>query len=150
MTERDARQYDLINARLEDMPFAAHVKIELVGLENGVTLRLEADETVFGNSEIRAMHGGCMAGLLETAAVLEAARHMTERKTLDVADIPVPLNTTTQYLRGGKAVPTYARAEMLKHGRRSSTLVCRLWQESEEVPLASMTAIMMTPSLKKA
>ncbi|MGC6512503.1 MAG: PaaI family thioesterase [Parvibaculales bacterium] len=149
MGERD-KQLELMRARLTDMPFAAHVNIELVGIEDGVTLKLSADETVFGNSEIGAMHGGCMAGLMETAAVLEAARHMTQLNTAEASDIPVPLNTTTQYLRGGKKLPTFARAEMLKHGRRSSTIVCRLWQEHEGVPLASMTAIMMTPSSKTA
>ncbi len=152
------KEIRFIKELLLDMPFAHYMNIELLSVENGVLLELAGTENMLGNADISAMHGGCMASLLETTAVLEAARHMVGlvKTKGQVIALPVPLSTTTQYLRGGKSgiagsnpIATFARAEMLKHGKRSSTIVCRLWQEDEAKLLASMTAIMMQPAQKK-
>ena len=60
--------------------------------------------------------------------------------------LPVPVNVTVQYLRSATTKDCHVRAEILKLGRRSNTVLCRMWQEDEAKPVASMTGIFVRPA----
>ena len=91
-----------------------------------------ADHLV-GNPTIPALHGGTLGGLLEAVAHLECLARA------DHAKLPKTITLTVDFLRSGKPRDTYASAEIVKQGRRVTTLLCRAWQEDERSPIATAT-----------
>lgn len=77
------------------------------------------------------LHGGAIGGLCEFAAFgsLRAALD-------DDGVVMKPITVTVDYLRGGKLVPTRARAEIVRLGRRIANVEVRAWQEDEARPIA--------------
>lgn len=154
MAAPDARA--IVEAVLSHMPYGANMGVEIVALEADALLcRLPFDESLIGNTELPALHGGALASCMEIVAMLEVARRqlahidMTALSDMpeDVAkDLPVPVNVTVQYLRSANAHDCHVRAEVLKLGRRSNTVLCRLWQEDEAKPVASMTGVFVRPA----
>ena len=84
-----------------------------------------------GNYVVQALHGGTLAALLESTAIVQLlwAR--------DRATLPRLVNITVQYLRSGKATDTHARATILKEGRRVAVVRAEAWQEDPDRPKAS-------------
>ena len=153
MAELTAREsLDLV---LAHMPYGATMGVQISALEDAALLcRMPFDESLIGNTDLPALHGGALASCMEIVATLEVARrqlgHMEDLDSANmgqvIAALPVPVNTTVQYLRSADAVDCQVRAEVLKLGRRSSTVICRLWQGDEAKPVASMTGIFVRPA----
>lgn len=114
-------------------PYARALGIALERIEEGApVLRVEFSDAVQGRPG--ALHGGAISGLLETAgyALLRAA--------LAEAGRPVsmkPINLTVQFLASGKPRPTFARARIVKLGRRTANLSVEAWQDDPARPIAS-------------
>ena len=148
------RERALIDAVLAQMPYGATMTMRVHALEEkALVCHMPFDESLIGNVDLPAIHGGALSSFLEMAATLEVARRqlaqagITHIDIQQIADtVPVPLNVTVQYLRSARNRDCYARAEVLKLGRRSNTVLCRLWQEDERKPVASMTGIFVSPN----
>ena len=144
----------LIDAVLAHMPYGATMAMRVHALEEkALVCHMPFDESLIGNVDLPAIHGGALSSFLEMAATLEVARRQLAQAGITHIDIqqiadtaPVPLNVTVQYLRSARNRDCYARAEVLKLGRRSNTVLCRLWQEDETKPVASMTGIFVSPT----
>ena len=77
------------------------------------------------------LHGGAIAGLCEYAAFTAL------RAALDDASVVMkPITVTVDYLRGGKLEPSFARAEIVRLGRRIANIEVRAWQAEEARPIA--------------
>lgn len=78
------------------------------------------------------IHGGALAGLLETVA------YMTLAEALGVDDKPQlkPVNVTVTYMRGALEVTTHARATIERLGRRVANIEAVAWQDDPEKPVA--------------
>ncbi len=144
-------QFDkTLTALLKDIAFTDFMGVEVEAVQPDLILRLPASKTLLGNAEVDGIHGGALASLMETAAILAAAQAYMLAHDLKpeieafYTNIPVPLNITTQYLRPCNTKTTYAAAEVLKFGRRSTTVACKLWQDEKSKPCAAMTAILMS------
>ncbi len=114
-------------------PYAKGLGITLAGIEGDVPiLRVEFSDAVQGRPG--ALHGGALSGLLETAGYallrgeLERAGRATGMK---------PINLTVQFLASGKPRPTFARARIVKLGRRTASLSVEAWQDDPTRPIAS-------------
>lgn len=114
-------------------PYAKGLGIVLDHIADGVpVLRVEFSDAVQGRPG--ALHGGAISGLLETAgytllrAELLIAGHPTSMK---------PINLTVQFLASGKPRPTFARARIVKLGRRTANLSIEAWQDDPDRPIAS-------------
>lgn len=148
------RERALIDAVLAQMPYGATMTMRVHALEEkALVCHMPFDESLIGNVDLPAIHGGALSSFLEMAATLEVARRQLAQASIahidiqQIADtVPVPLNVTVQYLRSARNRDCYARAEVLKLGRRSNTVLCRLWQEDERKPVASMTGIFVSPN----
>ena len=148
MTERD-----LLGAILAHMPYGETMDMRISALEEAALLcHMPFDDSLIGNVHLPAIHGGALSSFLEMAATLEVARRQLAQADINHLDVdqikntvPVPLNVTVQYLRSAKDQDCFARAEILKLGRRSNTVLCRLWQDDEAKPVASMTGIFVSP-----
>ena len=114
-------------------PYARALGIVLDRMEGEVpVLRVEFADAVQGRPG--ALHGGAISGLLETAG------YALLRRALARTGQPVrmkPINLTVQFLASGKPRPTFARARIVKLGRRTASLSVEAWQDDPTRPIAS-------------
>lgn len=104
------------------------MRAELAGDE--MTAILPFAQHLIGNTHLPALHGGVIGGFLEMTALAQlSVSHKAERapKTIDI---------TIEYLRPGKPVTTYARADLRKVGRRIANVHVEAWQEARDHPVA--------------
>jgi uncharacterized protein (TIGR00369 family) len=87
---------------------------------------------LIGNPLIPALHGGVVGGFLELAALAHLAATAPDGQTPRTVDI------TIDYLRPAKAATTYARADVIKRGRRVANIQVTAWQESRTSPVATL------------
>lgn len=123
-------------------PYAAALGIAIDRVEDRVpVLRVEFSDAVQGRPG--ALHGGAISGLLETAgyALLKGALADAGR---DAA--MKPINLTVQFLASGKPRPTFAKARIVKLGRRTANLSVEAWQDDPARPIASAVMnVMVAP-----
>lgn len=86
------------------------------------------------------LHGGAIAGLLELAALAEARRRVPEGVTAK------PVNISVDYLRGGRAAPTYAEASVVRLGRTVANLSATAWQDDRATPIATARLTLLLSS----
>jgi uncharacterized protein (TIGR00369 family) len=106
------------------------MRAELAGDE--LTGILPFSPHLIGNSLLPALHGGVIGAFLEMTALAQlAVTQSTPRvhKTIDV---------TIEYLRPGRALTTYARADLRKVGRRIANVHVEAWQEARSQPVAAL------------
>jgi acyl-coenzyme A thioesterase PaaI-like protein len=51
---------------------------------------------------------------------------------------PRPIDVTVEYLRSGKPVESYARAQIKRLGRRVANVQVEAWQEARSRPIAAL------------
>lgn len=123
---------DRLTAALARIPYATFlgVRAELKGDE--LTLVLPYAEHLIGNPLLPALHGGVVGALMELTALTQlaiASKSETFPKTIDVG---------FDYLRSGKPRDTFARARVVKIGRRIANVQAEAWQSERGAPIAAM------------
>jgi uncharacterized protein (TIGR00369 family) len=106
------------------------MRAELAGDE--MTAILPFSQHLVGNITIPALHGGVIGAFMEMTAlaqlsVREPLRH--QPRTIDV---------TIEYLRPGRAMTTYARADVRKVGKRIANVQVEAWQDARASPVAAL------------
>lgn len=121
-----------LTAALSRIPYASFlgVRAELKGDE--LTLILPYSEHLVGNPLLPALHGGVVGALMELTAITQLAIASKSEKFAKTIDIGV------DYLRSGKPVDTYARARVVKIGRRIANVQAEAWQNERTQPIAAM------------
>jgi uncharacterized protein (TIGR00369 family) len=78
------------------------------------------------------IHGGALAGMLETIA------YMTLGEALGEGDRPQmrPVNVTITFMRGAGEQTTYARATIERLGKRIANIEAMAWQDDPAKPVA--------------
>jgi uncharacterized protein (TIGR00369 family) len=125
---------DEIDAILKRLPFAQTLGMRCEVLGDEMTAILPFQEKLIGNVAIRALHGGAIASFLELTAMLQVFL------VSDMPRPPKPINLTIDYLRQGHAKDLYARAYVLKMGRRMASVRAEAWQESRTDPVTALSA----------
>lgn len=128
---------DEIDTILKRMPFAQALGMRCEVLGDEMTAILPFQEKLIGNVAIRALHGGAIASFLELTAMLQVFL------VSDMARPPKPVNITIDYLRQGHAKDLYARAFVMKMGRRLASVRAEAWQENRNDPVSAITAHFM-------
>ena len=123
---------ETLAAVLARIPYVAHLGVhaELAGDE--MTAVLPFSEHLIGNPTLPALHGGVIGGFMELTAVIQLS--ITEHR----GGAPKPIDVTVEYLRSGRPVTTYARAEVKKVGRRIANVQVEAWQDSRSAPIAAL------------
>lgn len=121
-----------LTAALARIPYAGFlgVRAELKGDE--LTLILPYSEHLVGNPLLPALHGGVVGALMELTAITQlaiASRSERFAKTIDIG---------VDYLRSGKPLDTFARARVVKIGRRIANVQAEAWQNERSQPIAAM------------
>ena len=90
------------------------------------------DRKLIGNPILPALHGGVIGAFLETTAIAQLILET------EATELPKPVDIGIDYLRSGKPVDTYARAEITKHGRRVCNVRAEAWQDEHTRPIAAL------------
>ena len=121
-----------LSAFVAGSPYLRFLGLGFEMVDGEVLASLPFSPHLVGNVQLPALHGGVLAAFLETAA----------RAGLlalpDVTKVPVASNVTVDYLRSGRPVLTYAKARLVKVGRRVSNVHVEAWQEDVTRPVAAL------------
>ena len=133
-----------VTAAIERIPYAKFLglRAELKGDE--LTLIMPFSQHLIGNPLLPALHGGVVGALMEVTALTQlaiASKSETFPKTIDIS---------IDYLRSGKPVDTFARARVVKIGRRIANVQAEAWQADKTQPIATLHGHFMTPEAPEA
>ena len=119
-----------LEAFLQRVPYVRFLgmRAELSGDE--MTAILPFAPHLVGNTHIPALHGGVIGAFLEMTALAQLS------VTQGSARVHKTIDVTIEYLRPGRAMTTYARADLRKVGRRVANVHVEAWQEAREQPIA--------------
>jgi uncharacterized protein (TIGR00369 family) len=119
-------------AMLERLPYIRFLgmRAELAGDE--MTAVLPFAPHLVGNMLLPALHGGVLGAFLEMTAICQLGVREPLRR------LPRTIDVTIEYLRPGRALTTYARAEVIKLGRRIANVHVEAWQDARASPVAAL------------
>jgi uncharacterized protein (TIGR00369 family) len=121
-----------VEAFLASWPYARFLGMQ-ARIEGGaMTGVLPFAAHLVGNPLIPALHGGVVGGFLELTALAELAAGAPDGHAPRTVDI------TIDYLRPARAHTTFARAEVIKRGRRVANLQVTAWQTDPASPVATL------------
>ena len=117
---------------LDRVPYVRFLgmRAELAGDE--MTAVLPFSEHLVGNVMLPALHGGVLGAFLEATALAQLAVVQKSTKA------PKTIDVTIEYLRPGRAMTTYARADLRKVGRRVANIHVEAWQDARSSPVAAL------------
>ncbi|REJ73571.1 MAG: PaaI family thioesterase [Acidobacteria bacterium] len=125
---------------LASMPYVAFLGMGAVRRGDELTFTLPFRAELVGNTRLPALHGGAIGAFLETAAHLQLAARVASEK------LPKTIDFSIEYLRSGRPRDTYARAEIVKLGRRVCSVQAVAWQDERQRPIATARgAFLLTP-----
>ena len=114
-------------------PFAKSPFARCLGIRVGDdgTLVMPFSPKIIGNPILPAIHGGMTGAFLETTAIVSVTRE------LGALALPKPIGLTINYLRSGRPLDSYAKASIVKQGRRVVAFEAQAWQDDPSKPIAS-------------
>ncbi|MES2035276.1 MAG: PaaI family thioesterase [Pseudomonadota bacterium] len=130
---------------LARIPYAQFLgmRIELAGDE--MTAILPFGQHIVGNPVLPAIHGGVLGAFMEMTALAQLL--LTE----GTARQPRVIDVSIEYLRSGRPLTTYARAEIKKVGRRIANVHVEAWQDKRAAPIAALRGhFLVTPTEPKS
>jgi uncharacterized protein (TIGR00369 family) len=121
-----------LEAFLSRVPYIRFLgmQAELAGDE--MTAILPASPHLIGNTYLQALHGGVIGAFLEMTALAQLSIAEPTRR------MPKTIDVTIEYLRPGRALTAYARADLRKVGRRIANVHVEAWQEDRHKPFAAL------------
>ncbi|SET84212.1 uncharacterized domain 1-containing protein [Marinobacter segnicrescens] len=128
-------------ALLERIPYARHLGLEVQRGDAGVLVHLPCCEALIGNFMLPALHGGVLGALIELTARVAAQSQDAETRC------PRILDSHINYLRSAKARSTFARADVVRQGRRTSLVQVTCWQGEKSKPIASGQVQLLLPAM---
>lgn len=115
------------------IPYAAVVGFDCRLDEGQLVTVLGSRPSNMGNTMIRSVHGGVVGALLEHAAIMQLLWGIEELERL-----PKIVNLSIDYLRPCLCdIDTYARATIVKQGRRVANVRIVAWQDDPNRPVAA-------------
>jgi uncharacterized protein (TIGR00369 family) len=130
---------------LADVPYMRFLGMtaELAGDE--MTATLPFSQHLVGNPILPALHGGVIGAFLEMTALCQLILLEPLRRQ------PRTIDVTIEYLRPGRALTTYARADVRKIGRRIANVHVEAWQQERAQPVAALRGhFMLSPTEEAA
>lgn len=131
---REARSTGNYEELAAMVPYARFLGIGVAARDGELVGTLPFKDSLIGNPTVPALHGGTIAALLESTAVF---RLLVEMETVQ---LPKIINITVAYLRSGRAVDTFAKGVITKHGRRVASVAVSAWQDNPDEPIATAVA----------
>jgi len=112
---------------------------DLVAIEPGKAwMRLEPNDDMLKPGGL--VSGPVLMGMIDVAGYAVVLAH------IGPVAMAVTNNLNVNFLRGGRKKTVFAEASLLKLGRRLATIEVRLWQDSDDRPIAHATVGYTLPS----
>lgn len=126
-----ARETGDLSELNEVVPFMRFMglSVERVAGERLGVMRYQ--ERLIGNPGVPALHGGALGALLENTALLEVLVHS------EAQSLPRTIDLTIDYLRPARLTDTWARARIVRRGRRVASVRVEAWQEDRQRLIAT-------------
>ncbi len=140
----EARASGDFSTLVRAIPFATFLGMELVEQAGELVARLRFAPHLVGNPMIPALHGGTLGALLESIAIFAILADLQGPKP------PKTISITVEYLRSARPVDTFARAEVVRQGRRVATVRSFAWQDDPEKPVAAANVQLLLPAPERA
>jgi len=133
-----------LDAAIKRIPYAQFLGVhgDLHGDE--LTLTLPFADHLIGNPMLPALHGGVVGAFMELTAITQLA--ITSGAPRAAKTIAVNVD----YLRSGRPVDTFARARVVKIGRRVANVQVEAWQAERAQPIAALRGHFLVAAPEKA
>ncbi|CAM2993232.1 Acyl-coenzyme A thioesterase PaaI, contains HGG motif [Paracoccus aminovorans] len=152
-----SRRNNALNALVAGVPYVRWLGISFDRRGDELTAVLPFDEKLIGNPMLPAIHGGVTAAFLEVTAIVELTwtaiwEDMEQGRIAPDAAVPdsmprLPktIDFTVDYLRSGLPRDAYARARVVRSGRRYASVQVEAWQDQRQRLFAQATGHFMMP-----
>ncbi|MDQ7775453.1 PaaI family thioesterase [Paracoccus aminovorans] len=152
-----SRRNNALNALVGSVPYIRWLGISFDRRGDELTAVLPFDEKLIGNPMLPAIHGGVTAAFLEVAAIVELTwtqiwEDMEQGRIAPDAAVPESLprlpktiDFTVDYLRSGLPRDAYARARVVRSGRRYASVHVEGWQDHRQKLFAQATGHFLMP-----
>ena len=151
------RRDGALRALVGGIPYVRFLGIRFDRRGDELTAVLPYDDKLIGNPFLPALHGGVTSAFLEIAGMIELswsllweemeAGRLDPRK-LDpdhLPRLPKTIDLTVDYLRSGLPRDAYARARVVRSGRRYASVQVEAWQDNRARPFAAASAHFLIP-----
>ena len=152
-----SRRNATLSALFAGVPYIRWLGIRFDRRGDKLTAILPFDGKLIGNPMLPALHGGVTAAFLEVAAIveltwaamwgdLEAGRVAPDPERPETLPrLPKTIDFTVDYLRSGLPRDAYARARVVRSGRRYASVQVEAWQDNRARLLAQATGHFLMP-----
>ena len=152
-----SRRNNTLNALVSGVPYVRWLGIVFDRRGDELTAVLPFDRKLIGNPRLPAIHGGVTAAFLEVTAIVELTwsaiwQDMEEGRIAPDAAVPDSLprlpktiDFTVDYLRSGLPRDAYARARVVRSGRRYASVHVEAWQDQRQKLFAQATGHFLMP-----
>ncbi|WP_022706590.1 PaaI family thioesterase [Paracoccus zeaxanthinifaciens] len=152
-----SRRDSALKALVAGVPYMQWLGVQFDRRGDELTAILPFDEKLIGNPRLPAIHGGVTAAFLEMTAIMELAwtamwEDMEAGRIAPTAEVPgsVPrlpktIDFTVDYLRSGLPRDAYARARIIRSGRRYASVHVETWQDNRSRLMAQATGHFLMP-----
>ena len=97
-----------IKALLDSDPYAGVLGLSVSIIDGAIQTKSETSQSLVGNINLPALHGGVVGSLMMLTASLELHHQLDSNQSAMLLDMDV------DYLRSGRVIPTYGRADILR------------------------------------
>ena len=151
------RRDNALRLLVEGVPYIRWMGIRFDRRGDELTAVLPFDHKLIGNPLLPAIHGGVTAAFLEVTAIVELAwtalwEDMEQGRIAPDAAVPESLprlpktiDFTVDYLRSGLPRDAYARARVVRSGRRYASVQVEAWQDNRSRLFAQATGHFLMP-----
>ncbi|WP_424939306.1 PaaI family thioesterase [Aliiroseovarius sp. S253] len=146
-----------LSGLVDGVPYVQFLGIHVERHGDELTAILPFDDKLIGNPMLPAIHGGVTAAFLETAAVIQLSWSTLwedmesgafDPSTLgpdNMPYLPKTIDFSIDYLRSGLPRDAYARARVVRQGRRYASVHVEAWQDRREKLYAQATGHFLMP-----
>ena len=141
----------VIDQLLAQVPYVRWLGVTVDRHGDELTAVLPFSDKLIGNPVLPALHGGVTAAFLETTAVLgllwatlDGSRGLPGGEE-GLPRLPKTIDFTVDYLRSGAARDAYARARVVRLGRRYASVQVEAWQDRRDRPFAQANGHFLMP-----
>ena len=150
---RDAALQSLVAA----IPYISFLGVEFDRRGDELTAIMPFKDELIGNPLLPALHGGATAAFLEIAAIvelswatmwddIESAQNPDDISKAVKPRLPKTIDFSMDYLRSGLPRDAYARARIVRSGRRYASVHVEGWQDNRTRLFAQATGHFLMPS----
>lgn len=144
-------------ALVESVPYIGFLGITFERRGDELTSTMHFHDTLIGNPMLPAIHGGVTAAFLEVTAIITLSWTYlwedVESGAIDASGLeeeglprlPKTIDISTDYLRSGLPRDAYARARIVRSGRRYASVHVEAWQDNRDRLFAQATGHFLMP-----